>query len=110
MHIIQAFVSTDNAEEVQIKGRTCRQDNPGSFRRIVFQPDIHGSGLRASCDPTDDANLEQARLHYYKREATEHAQQIQNARDTHRRSAEFIRDMYCGHNEDACVEYLLNAM
>eukprot|EP01034_Spumella_vulgaris_P036084 gene36084-44500_t len=31
------------SEEIQIKGRTCRQDNPGSFKMI-----LHGADLTAA--------------------------------------------------------------
>ena len=32
VHVIQAFFSTEKAEEIQIKGRTARQATEGSFR------------------------------------------------------------------------------
>jgi hypothetical protein len=35
MHVIQTFLSIEYCEEVQIKGRTCRQDNPGSYSLIL---------------------------------------------------------------------------
>lgn len=36
IHIIQTFLSEDEAEEIQIKGRTNRQNTPGSVD-IVFK-------------------------------------------------------------------------
>ena len=35
VHVIQAFLSLDESEEVQIKGRTARQNNEGSYDAII---------------------------------------------------------------------------
>jgi hypothetical protein len=40
MHVIQAFLSTEYCEEIQIQGRTCRQDNPGSYALVVTLEDL----------------------------------------------------------------------
>ncbi len=40
VHVIQTFFSTDISEEVQIKGRTCRQDDPGSYELILWRSDL----------------------------------------------------------------------
>ena len=35
IHIIQAFLSLDQSEQIQIKGRTARQNNNGSYDCII---------------------------------------------------------------------------
>ena len=40
VHIILTFYPEMLEEEVQIKGRTCRQDDPGSIRKILFAHDL----------------------------------------------------------------------
>jgi len=35
VHIIQAFISEEESETVQIQGRTARQGNPGSYQMII---------------------------------------------------------------------------
>jgi len=40
MHVIQTFASELKSEEDQIKGRTCRQDDPGSYQQILFAKDL----------------------------------------------------------------------
>lgn len=35
LHVIHAFLSHDESEEIQIKGRTARQSNPGSYDCII---------------------------------------------------------------------------
>ena len=40
VHIIQAFLSSDRSEEVQIQGRTSRQGKKGSYQLVVLEDDI----------------------------------------------------------------------
>jgi hypothetical protein len=37
LHVIQAFLSLEESEEVQIKGRTARQNNNGSYDCIITE-------------------------------------------------------------------------
>ena len=45
MHVILTFYPKTLSEEIQIKGRTCRQDDPGSIRKILFADDLLEKGL-----------------------------------------------------------------
>jgi preprotein translocase subunit SecA len=40
VHIIMTFMPEDDSENKQIEGRTCRQDDPGSARKILFAEDL----------------------------------------------------------------------
>jgi hypothetical protein len=40
VHLILTFFPQDDSESKQIFGRTCRQDDPGSGRIILFEPDL----------------------------------------------------------------------
>ena len=40
VHVIMTFLPDDDSENKQIEGRTCRQDNPGSARKILFAEDL----------------------------------------------------------------------
>ena len=40
VHLILTFFPQDESESKQIFGRTCRQDDPGSGRIILFEPDL----------------------------------------------------------------------
>lgn len=46
VHIIQTYVAESRAEQVQIEGRTCRQDDPGSFASILHIESIERLGLK----------------------------------------------------------------
>jgi len=45
VHVVQTFPCELKAEEVQIRGRTCRQDNPGSYVQILFLDDLVEFGI-----------------------------------------------------------------
>jgi energy-coupling factor transporter ATP-binding protein EcfA2 len=45
VHVVQTFFADSLAEEVQIKGRTCRQDDPGSYCQLLFAEDLAAKGL-----------------------------------------------------------------
>jgi len=53
MHVIQAFASELKSEEVQIKGRTCRQDDPGSYKQYLFATDLAPFGLDGEAGITE---------------------------------------------------------
>jgi hypothetical protein len=40
LHVVQTFLSEELSEEIQIKGRTARQKNKGSFELILLAPDL----------------------------------------------------------------------
>lgn len=40
VHVIQTFLSAQEAEEIQIKGRTCRQGGNGSYKLILLADDL----------------------------------------------------------------------
>jgi hypothetical protein len=40
VHVIQTFLSEDISEEIQIKGRTCRQGESGSYTMILLATDL----------------------------------------------------------------------
>ena len=42
VHVIITFLPDDESERIQIEGRTCRQDDPGSSRKILFAKDLEG--------------------------------------------------------------------
>ncbi|KAL9695455.1 hypothetical protein quinque_014740 [Culex quinquefasciatus] len=45
VHVIQTFFSLDSKEETQIRGRTARKDNKGSYELIVCDEHLKGQGL-----------------------------------------------------------------
>lgn len=54
VHIIQTFVSEDISEEIQIKGRTARQGNPGSFSFVIEKEPLEQFNIDVSGTETDE--------------------------------------------------------
>ena len=48
IHVIQAFLSEESAEETQIMGRTNRQGHPGSFSMVLSDSDFEAVGIKPS--------------------------------------------------------------
>jgi len=44
VHVIQTFLSESAAEECQIRGRTARQGDPGSYEMILWEEDLINAG------------------------------------------------------------------
>jgi hypothetical protein len=47
-HIIQAFLSVEKTEEIQIRGRTARQGKRGSYSLILLKSDLVDLGIPAA--------------------------------------------------------------
>jgi len=47
IHVIQTFLSEELSEEIQIKGRTARQKNKGTFKMILLAKDLGKFGITA---------------------------------------------------------------
>jgi len=45
VHVLLTFLPSSMSEYIQIQGRTCRQDNYGSFREIFWSCDLRDSGF-----------------------------------------------------------------
>jgi hypothetical protein len=62
VHVIQTFLSEELAEELQIKGRTARQDNPGSYCMVLNAPALADFGIT----PADVADMKTKTKKLYK--------------------------------------------
>ena len=54
VHIILGFCPEDLIEEVQIKGRTCRQNESGSIQKIYYGPDLIKQGIIPKTETGED--------------------------------------------------------
>ncbi|CAE7781451.1 secA [Symbiodinium microadriaticum] len=48
VHVIQTFFSVDKAEETQVKGRTARQGQPGSYSMILSKQGLEKQGMEST--------------------------------------------------------------
>jgi hypothetical protein len=56
LHVIHAFLSHDESEEVQIKGRTARQSSPGSYDCILNESWLEELSLTSASIPKDSTS------------------------------------------------------
>ena len=108
LHVIQTFWSPDNSEEVQIKGRTCRQDNPGSYRQILWANDLKDiqAITNVPVNVASVTDVESARAAYFNARKSATEAQIADAAEQEEASAEFLQNLHNGTNMDSMIEYL----
>ena len=53
VHVIQTFLSKTKAEFEQIKGRTARQGNKGSYQMILLEKDLQSFDIEEFDDDSD---------------------------------------------------------
>lgn len=103
VHIILTFYPETLIEEIQIKGRTCRQDNPGSIQKILFFQDLLDQQLisRDELETDDyktfpylpnrlDNDLSAKRTAKCSKKFLGVENRLKNNKEHHRRSLEFV--------------------
>ncbi|XP_058830152.1 uncharacterized protein LOC131689225 [Topomyia yanbarensis] len=96
IHVIQTFFSLDVKEETQIKGRTARKDNRGSYELIVCLADLKHVGL---VDEDDESNsvsylaVEKSRTKLANKAGATKAADVQQAAEVHRKTIDFYRNI-----------------
>ncbi|XP_019537729.3 uncharacterized protein LOC109408796 [Aedes albopictus] len=96
IHVIQTFFSLDDKEETQIKGRTARKDNRGSYELIVCQTHLASLKLTNLVDKVDTisyARLLDSRKNRTSKKSTSKIQKLNKANELHEKSNEFYRNI-----------------
>nr|XP_019539371.3 uncharacterized protein LOC109410275 isoform X2 [Aedes albopictus] len=96
IHVIHTFFSLDDKEETQIKGRTARKDNRGSYELIVCQTHLMSLKLTTSVDKVDTisyARLLDSRKNRTSKKSTSKIQKLNKANEVHEKSNEFYRNI-----------------
>lgn len=50
VHVLLTFFPSNTSEEIQIKGRTCRQDNNGSFKMLLYGADLAQASIATEAE------------------------------------------------------------
>ena len=118
MHVIQAFWTPSEAEEVQIKGRTCRQDNPGSYRQILLADKNRDNAaaltdlpylLDVFGDPSavkSEEAVRTARKAYYARRRDAIVKDVAEAAQRETKCATFLRNLHEATDIDSIIGYI----
>ncbi|XP_052563013.1 protein translocase subunit SecA-like [Culex pipiens pallens] len=95
VHVIQTFFSLDVREETQIRGRTARKDNRGSYELIVY--DVHLKAARlveATGRPVSYAQLDAARASKALNENRNIEESIRKNTEEHAATMEFLQSFF----------------
>ena len=102
IHVVQTFLSEEEAEEIQIRGRSARQDKNGTYKLVLLASDLVEFG-GGSADSYDD--LDRKRKDFSNRRVTAREVQVAAALDSHTRSMGFAAHVRAG-NFDAAMDFL----
>ena len=110
VHVIQTFLSEELAEEIQIKGRTARQSENGSFSMVIsiktlekFQ--ISASDVEAHKELDLYEYLNGMRCEFFSKKYAENVKHVGTISARHKESIEFLKKLEDG-NENGVREFL----
>jgi hypothetical protein len=113
VHVIQTFVSDLLSEETQIKGRTARQSNQGSFSFVLTRNSLERYGISQSDIQEMNSTLKlhsrinDARNEYFERQYPREIQFVEEIKAGHRASLEF-KQALLSQNARAVQKFLLD--
>jgi Mg-chelatase subunit ChlD len=114
MHVVQTFFSKELAEEVQIKGRTARQERKGSYRMVLLAsdlvawPELGIPDAVERCREIRYAELDDKRRVCCEQDVQNRQEQVRKAKCQHDESLQFARQLRDARVDDACA-YLVES-
>jgi len=112
--VIQTFLSEILSEETQIRGRTARQGNRGSYSMVLVLEDLEKFGI----GPREVENmrstgkyysiLNQKRCKYFEEHYPESLRFMDNLKDAHDQSMSFLTSLLTKKDSSVIKEFLVN--
>nr|XP_033323856.1 uncharacterized protein LOC117219077 [Megalopta genalis]XP_033323857.1 uncharacterized protein LOC117219077 [Megalopta genalis]XP_033323858.1 uncharacterized protein LOC117219077 [Megalopta genalis] len=99
VHVIQTFFSLDIKEETQIKGRTARKDNKGSYELILCTEHLIRDGFAKKEEVSatvDYQSLNRAREVMVKEKGSNNETRIKKSEDNHKTTMDFFGSFFGG--------------
>ena len=99
IHVIQTFLSEEYSEEIQIKGRTARQGNRGSYSMILLESELEKFGLdhndveQMISSQSIYKTLHDKRMLFAESKFPESMRYVAEIKKDHYRSQEFINNL-----------------
>ena len=95
MKVIQAFLSVEKSEEVQIQGRTARQGKKGSYGMVLLESDLRKFGIEAGEWSTQGRSelydwLDKKRQALHEQNLSKLKQKVQDAAECDRETREYV--------------------
>ena len=102
VHVLQTFLSEQVSEEIQIKGRTARQGNQGSYSMILCEDELSRFGFT-----TEDLEamqkssgmyekLDKKRREYFSKQYNKQIEKAESIAEHHKKSEAFVKDLLAG--------------
>ena len=106
-HVIQTFFSLDVKEEIQIKGRTCRKDEPGSYELILCLDHLKTSfGESAVSEQAVYSQIDELRKAKLKKSYEDKMVQVEKNKEKHETTIEFYKRALSQCNSLNRIEYI----
>lgn len=104
VHVIQTFFSLDIKEETQIKGRTARKDNKGSYELILCKEHLISAGfLEGEEAAVDYQSLNKIRESKIEEKGSNDEKRIKKSESNHKTTMDFLESFFqkeCSTNID----------
>ena len=114
VHVVQTFVSDELSEETQIKGRTARQGNKGSFSMVLLDQTLERFGIR-DADINDMKSsgkrysvINQKRCDFFERQYPENMRYVGEIKEDHAKAESFLSSLISGNNIAGIKVFLLD--
>jgi preprotein translocase subunit SecA len=100
MHVVQTFLSEEKSEEIQIRGRSARQEKSGTYQLILLQPDLEKFEVPAG--PLNYELLDAKRTEFTNRSVSKRKETVEAAHESHIESMDYAKCLRQG-NFDAAM-------
>jgi preprotein translocase subunit SecA len=96
VHVIQTFFSLDIKEETQIKGRTARKDNEGSYELILCKKHLTVAGFLEEGEEAavKYETLNEARKVKTEEKGSKNEKRIKETEDKHKTTMDFLESFF----------------
>ncbi len=95
VHVIQTFFSLDIKEEIQIKGRTARKDNKGSYQLILCKEHLINAGfLEGEEAAVNYESLSKSRKEKIKKKGLNNEKRIKESESNHKTTMDFLESFF----------------
>lgn len=89
IHVVQTFLSEEESEEIQIRGRSARQDKKGTYQLILLRSDLEEKFGVGQEDSVSYEDLDAKRKASTDRKVSQREETVRQAKERHDESMEF---------------------
>ena len=113
VHVIQTFLSEELSEEIQIKGRTARQGDEGSYSMFLLDSSLAKFNITADSLAKNESrlydHLNEKRNEYFKQKYSNSIQNVETIKQRHSESMQFFKALD-DQNKQAVKSFILGSI